>query len=144
MADSIRIQEQIIQLRILLQNVCDGFDNENFNKKTTLTMRTKVLYVISRNENCTPSTLINTLGIAKSNLALLCKGLCDDGVIETTKSNGDRRNVYYNLTSKGERELVEFYFMMASDLKLTAREQKSMEKKFDDIINFLNKKVNKQ
>ena len=134
MADSTRIQEQIIQLRILLQNVCDGFDNENFNKKTTLTMRTKVLYVISRNENCTPSTLINTLGIAKSNLALLCKGLCDDGVIETTKSDGD----------KGERELVEFYFTMASDLKLTAREQKSMEKKFDDIINFLNKKVNKQ
>ena len=41
-----KLQEQIVELRILLQSVCDGFDTQQLNKKSTLTMRTKVLYVI--------------------------------------------------------------------------------------------------
>lgn len=103
-------------------------------------MRTKVLYVIHKYPSCPPSTLISSLGIAKSNLALLCKSLCDDGVIEATKGDRDQRNVYYTITPKGERELYEFYASMANDVKLTSREQVSMEKKFDDIIAFFNKK----
>lgn len=135
-----KLQEQIVELRILLQSVCDGFDTQQLNKKSTLTMRTKVLYVIHKYPSCPPSTLISSLGIAKSNLALLCKSLCDDGVIEATKGNRDQRNVYYTITPKGERELYEFYASMANDVKLTSREQVSMEKKFDDIIAFFNKK----
>ena len=135
-----KLQEQIVELRILLQSVCDGFDTQQLNKKSTLTMRTKVLYVIHKYPSCPPSTLISSLGIAKSNLALLCKSLCDDGVIDATKGDGDQRNVYYTITPKGERELYEFYASMANDVKLTSREQVSMEKKFDDIIAFFNKK----
>ncbi|MDY5041537.1 MAG: hypothetical protein SPF07_00990 [Eubacteriales bacterium] len=135
-----KLQEQIVELRILLQSVCDGFDTQQLNKKSTLTMRTKVLYVIHKYPSCPPSTLISSLGIAKSNLALLCKSLCDDGVIEATKGDRDQRNVYYTITPKGERELYEFYASMANDVKLTSREQVSMEKKFDDIIAFFNKK----
>ena len=48
--------------------------------------------------------------------------------------------MYYTITPKGERELYEFYASMANDVKLTSREQVSMEKKFDDIIAFFNKK----
>lgn len=136
------LPEQIVELRIMLQGICDGFSTENFNKKTTLTMRVKVLYMLSKNKNCPPSVLIEGLGIAKSNLALLCKAMCEEGVICASKSETDKRNVYYSLTAKGERELKEFYGLMLSefDLSLTERETKIIEKKFEEIIDFLNKK----
>ncbi len=139
---SIKLTEQIVELRIMLQSICDGFSTENFNKKTTLTMRTKVLFVLSKNSQCPPSVLIETLGIAKSNLALLCKSMCEEGVIVADKGSNDKRNIYYSLTAKGERELNEFYVGMSSevDVALNEREMKTMEKKFDEIIDFLNKK----
>lgn len=139
---SIKLTEQIVELRIMLQSICDGFSTENFNKKTTLTMRTKVLFVLSKNKQCPPSVLIETLGIAKSNLALLCKSMCEEGVIIADKGNNDKRNIYYSLTDKGERELNEFYVLMSGevDVALNEREMKMIEKKFDEIIEFLNKK----
>ena len=63
---SIKLTEQIVELRIMLQSICDGFSTENFNKKTSLTMRTKVLFVLSKNKQCPPSILIESLGIAKA------------------------------------------------------------------------------
>lgn len=139
---SIKLTEQIVELRIMLQSICDGFSTENFNKKTSLTMRTKVLFVLSKNKQCPPSILIESLGIAKSNLALLCKSMCEEGVIVADKGNNDKRNIYYSLTAKGERELNEFYVLMSGevDVALNEREMKMMEKKFDEIIEFLNKK----
>ena len=139
---SIKLTEQIVELRIMLQRICDGFSTENFNKKTSLTMRTKVLFVLSKNKQCPPSILIESLGIAKSNLALLCKSMCEEGVIVADKGNNDKRNIYYSLTAKGERELNEFYVLMSGevDVALNEREMKMMEKKFDEIIEFLNKK----
>ena len=105
-------------------------------------MRTKVLFVLSKNPQCPPSVLIETLGIAKSNLALLCKSMCEEGVIVADKGSNDKRNIYYSITAKGERELNEFYVGMSGevDVALNEREMKMMEKKFDEIIEFLNKK----
>lgn len=138
-----KLQEQFVELRIMLQSICDGFDAENLNKKSSLTMRTKVLYALSKNERCCPSILIEKLGIAKSNLALLCKTMCEDGVIFAVKSDQDKRNIYYSITEKGLVELNEFYNAMADEIKLTDRETKVMEKKFSEIIDFINKKYNK-
>ncbi len=139
---NVKLQEQIVELRILLQNICDGFSTENFNKKTSLTMRTKVLFVLSKRKLCSPSVLIETLGVAKSNLALLCKSLCEEGVIKADKGNNDKRNIYYSLTPKGERELNEFYVLMSNevDYALNDKDMKIMEKKFDEIIEFLKRK----
>lgn len=138
-----KLQEQFVELRIMLQSICDGFDAENLNKKSSLTMRTKVLYALSKNERCCPSVLIDKLGIAKSNLALLCKTMCEDGVIFAVKSEQDKRNIYYSITEKGLAELNGFYNAMAEEIKLTDRETKVMEKKFSEIIEFINKKYNK-
>ncbi len=138
-----KLQEQFVELRIMLQSICDGFDAENLNKKSSLTMRTKVLYALSKNERCCPSVLIDKLGIAKSNLALLCKTMCEDGVIFAVKSEQDKRNIYYSITEKGLAELNSFYNAMAEEIKLTDREAKVMEKKFSEIIEFINKKYNK-
>ena len=138
-----RLQEQMVELRILLQGICDGFNVENLNKKSSLTMRIKVLYALSKTERCCPSILIEKLGIAKSNLALLCKSMCEDGVIAVTKSDLDKRNIYYSITPAGKEELGEFYAAMADDLKLTDRETRVMEKKFGEIIEFIIKKIQK-
>ena len=138
---NLKLQEQIVELRILLQNICDGFSTENFNKKTTLTMRTKILFVLNKNEKCAPSVLIETLGIAKSNLALICKSMCEDGVIVASKGDGDKRNIYYSITNKGERELNEFYVLLSNETAtLNERETKLMEKRFDEIIEKKKKK----
>lgn len=140
---NVKLQEQLIELRILLQSICDGFDVENLNKKSSLTMRMKILYALSKTDRCCPSVLIKKLGIAKSNLALLCKKMCDDGVIKAVKSEQDKRNIYYSITEKGLGELNEFYSAMAEDVKLTDRETRVMEKKFSEIIEFINKKYKK-
>ena len=68
--------------------------------------------------------------------------MCEEGVIVADKGNNDKRNIYYSLTAKGERELNEFYVLMSGevDVALNEREMKMMEKKFDEIIEFLNKK----
>ncbi len=141
---NIKLQQQIVELRIMLQNICDGFSAEKLNKATNLTMRTKVLFVLSKSESCSPSTLIETLGIAKSNLALLCKSMAQEGVIDVIKSKEDKRNIYYALTPKGENELNKFYVAMSAevDVALSEREMRIIEKKFDEIIDFLNKKYN--
>ncbi len=137
---NVKLQEQLVELRILLQSICDGFDVENLNKKSNLTMRIKVLYALTKTERCCPSMLIDKLGIAKSNLALLCKTMCEDGVISVVKSEQDKRNIYYSITPSGLAELNEFYDLMAKDVTLTDRETRVMEKKFAEIIEFINKK----
>ena len=139
---SIKLLEQIVELRIMLQNICDGFNTEQFNKQSMLTMDKKVLFVLSKNADCPPSKLIETLGIAKSNLALLCKSMVDNGQISVSKSDLDKRNVFYNITKKGQEELNQFYCSMANEasLNLNKREQNMIEKRFDEIIEFINKK----
>lgn len=52
-----------------------------------------------------PSELIEALGIAKSNLANLSKSLIAEGVIDSYKSMGNYRNIFYRITDKGLNEL---------------------------------------
>lgn len=142
-----KLQKQIIELRILLQGICDGFDEKNANKKLQLTMKNKVLFVLEQNPKCSPGCLIEKLGIAKSNLAILCKSLIDCGEIMLSKSEGDKRNIFYSLTPKGTAELNLFYHNMETENGGNVgndKETKLIEKKLDDVIYFLNKKYSKK
>lgn len=138
-----KILSQIVELRILLQNICDGFDQASANKKSQLTMRDKVLFMLDQHPKCSPGLLIEKLGVAKSNLALLCKSLCEGGQIVVCKSEEDKRNVFYNITEKGKAELENFYTNMAVEINVD-RESKIIEKKLDDVLYFLNKKYAKK
>lgn len=140
----LKLQKQLVSLRIILQKLCDGFDTKDASKKSVLTMKHKVLFLLSDNGETTPSYLIEKLCIAKSNLALLCKGMLIEGLISSKKKETDKRNITYVITAKGEKELQNFLTDMASEnvaLNKTDREVKLIEKKLDDVINFLNKKV---
>lgn len=140
----IKLQKQLINLRILLEKICDGFDAKDANKKSVLTMKHKVLFALYENGETSPSYLINKLCIAKSNLALLCKGLQEEGLITSQKNESDKRNITYKLTNKGENYLNKFLQTMSQEndyLTKNEKEVKIIEKKLDDVINFLNKKV---
>lgn len=47
---------------------------------------------------------MESLGMAKSNLALLAKKCIGEGLIEKTTLSGDRRTIAYALTEKGRTE----------------------------------------
>ena len=139
-----KLQKQLISLRILLQKLCDGFDEKDANKKSILTMKHKVLFLLNENGETSPVYLINKLCIAKSNLALLCKGLLEEGLIISKKNESDKRNITYKITQKGEKELDNFLKSMSEQyavLTKSEREVRLIEKKLDDVINFLNKKI---
>ena len=98
------ICDSLIELRIALTTCCDGFSVENSNKDILLSSRIKVLHLLST-KDMMPGELIETLGIAKSNLANLSKTLIAEGVIDSYKSMGNYRNIFYRITDKGLNEL---------------------------------------
>ena len=107
---------KLIELRISLQSLCDGFNLKQANKTSLLTMDKKVLFMLSLNNNCSPQILIENLGIAKSNLALLCKTMESNGLILKSSEQGDKRKIFYNITAKGKEKLNEFYLGLKNEL----------------------------
>jgi DNA-binding MarR family transcriptional regulator len=98
------ICDSLIELRIALATSCDGFSVTNSNKDILLSSRIKVLHLLST-KDMMPGELIESLGIAKSNLANLSKSLIAEGVIDSYKSMGNYRNIFYRITDKGLNEL---------------------------------------
>ncbi len=138
-----KLAKQITELRILLQNATDGFSVDNANKNAKLTMERRVLFVLNNFDKVKPITLITKLGIAKSNLALLCKSMTDDGYINVEKEENDKRNIFYSITAKGVAELNQYMDSISNDVSSIAgseKEAKEISKKLDDIIEFLNRK----
>ncbi len=142
--EDIRLQQQLLDLRIKLEELCDGFDKSNNSKKCQLTLRLRFLFVLSQNEFLSPNHFIKRLGIAKSNLTLLCKGLLKEGVIEKTKNEADKRGIYYKITDKGREEVNAYLLEMKEKNPAyyhTAREKKTIERKMDNILEFLRRRV---
>lgn len=131
---------KIVELRIKLQSLCDGFNTKNANKVRMLSMDKKVLFVLSNTPDCTPATLIKTLGIAKGNLALLCKNLIKLGLISKSSGEVDKRNIYYNITKSGTEVLNKFLLSFKSEAfcDMDKNKQDKLEKNLSEIIEFLN------
>ncbi len=137
------LAKQITELRIILQNITDGFSVDSANKNAKLTMERRVLFVLNSNKKVKPITLITKLGIAKSNLALLCKSMIDGGFITCEKDENDKRNIYYEITAKGVAELNQYIDSISNDvcsICKNEKETKEISKKLEDVIEFLNRK----
>lgn len=137
------LAKQITELRIILQNITDGFSVDSANKNAKLTMERRVLFVLNSNKKVKPITLITKLGIAKSNLALLCKSMIDGGFIACEKDENDKRNIYYEITAKGVAELNQYIDSISNDvcsICKNEKETKEISKKLEDVIEFLNRK----
>ncbi len=105
-------------------------------------MDKKVLFMLSLNNNCSPQILIENLGIAKSNLALLCKTMESNGLILKSSEQGDKRKIFYNITAKGKEKLNEFYLGLKSDIFKDKNKQELiiLENNINQILKFINNK----
>src|SRR5574344_1868895 len=95
--------KNIIDLCTKLQNLCEGFDVKN--KTILISSKLKALLYINEKEKISPSELIDKLGLAKSNIALLCNSMCKEELIKKEKDTLDTRIIFYSLTLKGKEYL---------------------------------------
>ena len=105
MVDNQKIKN-ILSLAIRLENLCEGFDETN--KSAVLTSKIKVLLEISKADSVTPNILKTNVGLAKSNIAILCNALTKESLIKKNKDSADTREITYSITEKGLDELDKF------------------------------------
>ncbi len=126
------LAKNIIKARILTQNACESFSKDT-SKKDSLPVNVRILFMIADYGRVSPTLLIDKLYIAKSNLALMCKQLISDGLIESSSDLRDKRIIYYSLTDKG-REFL--------DSKLESIEYNITRLCTNEDISLLNQKLN--
>ncbi len=137
------LERLIIALRMELERICDGFDSQDGNKKSNLTLKIKTLFLLSTYGELSPNSLISALGLAKSNLTILCKNLLDEGLIEVKKSETDKRTISYILTNKGEKQLKTYLNQLKVDninLFKSERSVRALEKKLSEVLTLIKKK----
>ena len=98
--------KNMLMLNILSQSACESCEKE-LNKKNFLSTDTKIMFLIDSYERISPSFLTQKLKIAKSNIALMCKKLINDGYIVPSQDLKDKRIVYYKLSDSGKNYLNE-------------------------------------
>ncbi|MDD7157814.1 MAG: MarR family winged helix-turn-helix transcriptional regulator [Firmicutes bacterium] len=97
-----KISERVIDLRIATRRAC-MCENVSGKGKNTLSLKTKVLYLIAH--DCGPRDIQLILCIAKTNLALITASLTKQGLIVKSRDYNDRRHVRYAVTGKGRKYL---------------------------------------
>jgi len=101
----------IVKLITEFQNNLEKFNEQTLNKENILTIKHKILIYVLCGEN-SAYKLIKKIGIAKTNLNLVCTELIKEGYLEKEKAEFDKRIVFYILTEKGrlyiEKELQTF------------------------------------
>ena len=95
--------KQVVSLISRLQLLCEGFDKSN--KSTVITSKIKILLEISCQKDLAPNILKSKVGLAKSNLAILCNQLIKEDLITKTKDKIDNRAICYNITESGQNWL---------------------------------------
>jgi len=122
--------EQIVELKILADRWCEGKNKTN----GLFLAKYQVLYVLSEGDFVAPKIIINKLGLAKSNLAIIAKELIKDGLIESKKDNQNRREIYYCITQKGRSELTKKLEQIEDQAN---NKQKKQIKTLEDAIKIL-------
>ena len=132
--DNFSFEKQLTELRILLDEFCDGFNNVTFNKNNTLTFKSKFLHLLARYGERSPQFFIEKLCLAKGNLTQLCKPLLEEGVI-MVKKNTKTRGILYALTEKGNKALENIYISQRNQFSnLTLERKQLLELKANELI----------
>lgn len=119
--------KNIVSVCTRLENLCEGFDVDS--KSTLISSKFKVMLALSEQDKISPSMLIDKLGLAKSNLALLCKSMITEGLIEKHKDDFDSRVIFYTLTDFGKQKLNATLCKMADNFT----KQLAYKNKFKEI-----------
>ena len=120
------IADKIIELRLNTRRVCMCEGEKN--KKSTITLKTKVLFLIA--QGLSTKDIILSLGIAKTNLALLTSSLSDEGLIIKKQKIDDKREKSYTLTEKGKQHLVS----VKEKINLAFKTLITNDEEYDDAI----------
>ena len=123
MSEDFTSAKNILKLAIDLQNLCEGTDNKEINKNI-LSIKFKILLLIQEFGRVSPSTLVEELKIAKSNIALFCKQLLIEQFIVSKQDEFDHRIIYYCLTKKGEKYVCSFLNLLNNHICQTFEENK--------------------
>ncbi len=102
-----KIADDLIDLRILLQNICEGFSPTLSSKNLILSHEIRILHCLSK-KDCSSYELITTLGIAKSNLTNITKKMIEQRQIVSFKWANNSKNVYYRIDDAGKHKLDDF------------------------------------
>ena len=139
--ENLDLAKNIIKSKILTQNACESFDKSN-NKKDSLPINIKILYMIQEYGKVSPTLLIDKLYIAKSNLALLCKQLIASGYIVSSPDLIDRRVIYYCLTEQGEDYLNHKLYAIQKNIcsELSQEDLEQLNTHLQQINKILSKK----
>ena len=81
--------EEILSLIINLEYLLKNSDSMKFDIKL------KVLHIIKNNEKTTPNDIIDKLGMARSNLAIMCNKLIKEGLISKHKDALNKKEIFY-------------------------------------------------
>ncbi len=130
------IADKIIHLRLNTRRVCMCEGEKN--KKSTITLKTKVLFLIAQGNGT--KDIILSLGIAKTNLALLTSSLSDEGLIVKKQKIDDKREKSYALTEKGKQHLanVREKINLAFKTVITTDEEfEEAEQKIDAVLDLM-------
>lgn len=130
------VADKIIDLRLNTRRVCMCEGEKN--KKSTITLKTKVLFLIA--QGLSTKDIILSLGIAKTNLALLTSSLSDEGLIIKKQKLDDKREKSYTLTAQGKQHLdsVKEKINLAFKTVITTDEEfESAIKKIDDVLDLM-------
>ena len=84
--------------------------------------------------------LIDSLCLAKSNVAILCNQLLKENMIEKTKDEFDNRGIFYSITEKGRKYLDEQLDKMTFNFSRQLDYKKNM-KTIEKLINELKKEI---
>ena len=128
---------EFLKLSSSLMKHLEGFDPVFLNKKFNLTIKDKFLIFLLDGEK-SPSKLIEFLGIAKTNLALISAGLINENLIKKQKDSIDRRLINYSLTEQGKKISDELVKKLNENVK-NSLEYKIKNDEINKLINNLNK-----
>lgn len=123
---------KLLETKSLCETICGLAKSELPNNAM------KILYFLDEYKDVPPSFLISKLGIAKSNLALIAQDMIKKRLIESYHTNIDRRTITYHITQKGRNELKDYLMQIE---KIFKNADPSLEQNFDNILEYLNKKV---
>lgn len=110
-----KIVKNIINVCTRLENLCEGFDVDS--KSLLISSKLKILLAIDEEERVSPTMLINKIGLAKSNIALICKNLIKEDLIKAERDHFDSRVVFYSSTQKGKEYLAKSLEKMSFNFK---------------------------
>lgn len=101
MCMELNFAKNIIELKLASNRIAEGKGKG----AGVFTVKYQLLYLISSRDKISPQELTEELKMAKSNLAFITKKMIKEGLITSNKVEGNKKHIYYCITSEGKREL---------------------------------------